>query len=76
LINRINLEKYQAFAKLINGCYIPTKKEKFWSYLLPLVYPALKPLFNKNKRKEKYYAFKRAFIAASDKMDFWKNVDD
>jgi hypothetical protein len=43
---------------------------------LPFVYPALKPLFNKNKRKEKYYAFKRAFIAASDKMDFWKNVDD
>lgn len=31
---------------------------------------------NKIKRKERYYAFKQAFISISDKMEFWNSVDD
>ena len=31
---------------------------------------------NKIKRKQRYNAFKQAFISISDKMEFWKSVDD
>jgi len=44
--------------------------------LLPFLYPALKPLYGKRKRKEHYYSFKSAFIAEADKIDFWKNYED
>jgi hypothetical protein len=50
--------------------------EIFLSRSLPIVYPVLKPLMNKIKRKERYNAFKQAFISISDKMEFWKSVDD
>lgn len=73
---RINLDKYQSFVKQINECYTNTKTEIFLSKSLPFLYPVLKPLLNKYKRRERYCNFKQAFISISDKMDFWKSVDD
>lgn len=76
LKERINAEKYHAFAQQINGCYKHSKIEIFLSNSLPFLYPALKPLMNKIKRKERYFAFKQAFISISDKMEFWNSADD
>lgn len=73
---RINAEKYEAFAQQINECYKHSKTEIILSNSLPFLYPVLKPLMNKIKRKERYYAFKQAFISISDKMEFWNSVDD
>ena len=74
LKDRINAERYQDFVQQINGCYKNSKIEIFFSKTLPILYPVLKPLMNKFKRKERYNAFKRAFISISDKMEFWKSV--
>ena len=50
--------------------------ERFLSYILPFVYPALKPLLIKFKRKARYFAYKKAFIAVADKLDFWRTYED
>lgn len=73
---RVYLDRYMAFAKLINECYKPKKTERFLVFILPFLYPALKPWYNKYKRQVRYYAFKKAFISVQDKLDFWRSYED
>jgi|LauGreDrversion4_2_1035121.scaffolds.fasta_scaffold30028_2 hypothetical protein len=74
--NRVYPEKYAAFAKEINGCYKPGKLERFLNTFLGYIYPPLKPLYNKRKRYQRYYAFKKIIISVQDKMDFWRSYED
>lgn len=73
LRNRVYLDRYEEFAKKINRADIRNKKERCLSRLLPFLYPPLKPLYNKYKRREHYYSFKKSFIAEADKIDFWRS---
>jgi hypothetical protein len=50
--------------------------ERFLVFILPFLYPALKPWYNKYKRQVRYYAFKKAFISVQDKLDFWRSYED
>jgi hypothetical protein len=51
-------------------------KERCITRLLPILYPPLKVLYSKIKRRTHYYSFKKAFIAETDKIDFWKAYED
>lgn len=53
-----------------------TKTERVLNAALPWLYPVLKPLYLKRKRKDHYYSFKKAFIAEADKISFWRNFED
>jgi hypothetical protein len=52
------------------------REERFWSRVIPFLYPALKPLYNKHKRRDHYYAFKKTFTAEVGRLGFWKNLED
>lgn len=44
---------------------------------IPFIYPPLKALFRKQKRRQHFYSFKKAFISEAAKgIDIWRGYED